>query len=110
MMSNNYTLLNDIEGKLPEIPEDSIVSRTLMDGPDMKATLFGFAAGQEMTEHTAASPAILQVLEGTASVQLGEDSHEVGPGALIHMTARLPHSLQAKERFIFILFLLKQAS
>ena len=107
MGDGGYTLFQNLEDKLPEIPEKSVVSRTLLDTDDLKATLFGFAAGQEMTEHTAAYPAVIQVLTGEAVMALGEDEHEIGPGAWIHMPARLPHSLMAKDRFVFLLLLLK---
>ena len=107
MSDNGYTILPDLEDKLPEIPERSVVSRTLLDTDEMKATLFGFAEGQEMTEHTAAYPAIIHVLSGSAAIQLGEDEHSIGPGAWIHMPARLPHSLLAQDRFVFLLLLIK---
>ena len=47
--------LND---KLPAIVADSIVSRTLWTAERVKAVLFGFAPGQELSEHTASTPAM----------------------------------------------------
>ena len=107
MSENQHTIFDNLQDKLPEIPENSVISRTLLDTDEMKATLFGFASGQEMTEHTAAYPAIIHGLSGHATIRLGGENHEVGPGTWIHMPAKLPHSLEAKEQFVFLLLLLR---
>ncbi|HEX9796210.1 MAG TPA: cupin domain-containing protein [Anaerolineales bacterium] len=103
----DYTFIADLGDRLPEIPDDSIVSRTLYDGPDAKVTLFGFAAGQELTEHTAAKPAVITVQAGTGHVRLGDDGFEIGPGSWIYMPAHLPHSVRATTQLVFVLQLLK---
>ncbi len=95
-------LVNDIE-----FSPDSTVSKTVHQDDLLKAVLFGFAAGQELSEHTASMPAILYFLDGNARVTLGEESLEVGPGAFIHMDAQLPHSITALEPTRMLLLLLK---
>jgi quercetin dioxygenase-like cupin family protein len=69
--------------------------------------LFGFAAGQELSEHTASTPAIMHFLKGEADVALGQDKVAASAGTWIHMTARLPHSLLAKTPTTMLLMLLK---
>jgi hypothetical protein len=44
---------------IEEIPPESIVSRTVYRDKTVKAVLFGFAAGEGLSEHTAAQAAIL---------------------------------------------------
>jgi quercetin dioxygenase-like cupin family protein len=106
-MTESYTFIEDLLQQLPEIPEDSVVSRTMIETPSAKVTLFGFAAGQEMTEHTAAYPALLQVVSGQAEITLAEKTHQVKPGTLIHMPPKLPHSVRASEQFVFLLTLIR---
>lgn len=90
-----------------EIPVDGTISRTLYQDDRLKVVLFGFAEGQELSEHTAAVPAVLQFLEGTANVTLGEDRLEAAPGTWVHMPARLPHSITARTPTKMLLLLLR---
>ncbi len=47
--------------------EGSVVSKTLVDKKIGTLTLFAFAAGQGLSEHTAPFDAVVHILEGTAS-------------------------------------------
>ncbi|GIV89901.1 MAG: cupin [Chloroflexus sp.] len=97
-----YHLIDQIN-----IPEDGIISRTIYQDATIKAVLFGFAAGQELSEHTAALPAIMHILQGEARITLGEEVVEARPNMWVHMPARLPHSLQARTPVVMLLLLLK---
>lgn len=89
-----------------DIPADSIVSRTMFADGQLKAILFGFAAGQELSEHTAARPAVLHFLQGQARLTLGTESHAAVPGTWVHMPAHLPHSVYAETTVVMALYLL----
>ena len=102
----NYTLFLDLAREAPP-PQDGTLSRTLFQDDRLKVVLFGFAAGQELSEHTAAKPAILHFLDGEASVTLGGDAHCVGPGAWVHMPPGLPHSIHARSPTTMLLLLVK---
>ena len=106
-MSSNYKYIEYLPDQLPEIPPDSIVSRTLSDDDQAKTVLFGFAAGQELSEHTASMPALLYFVEGDASVTLGEDEHTARTGSWVSMSSRLPHSIVARTQLVMLLVLLK---
>ncbi len=103
----DYTFFEELAGQLPPVPPDSIVSRTIYDDERVKVVLFGFAPGQELSEHTASMPALLHILSGAARLTLGEDVLEAGAGAWVHMPARLPHSLLAKTPVTMLLLLLR---
>lgn len=105
-MSQQYTLFPDLGVQLAEIAPDTIVSRTLYSGEDARVMLFGFAPGQELTEHTAARPAILQVIRGTARITLGTEEYTVNASAFVHMPAHLPHSVYAKTEVQMLLIML----
>jgi len=97
----------DLNESLPAIPADSIVSRTLYGDEQIKAVLFGFAAGQELSEHTAATPAVLHILRGEADLTLAGERRVAGPGTWVRMPARLPHALVARTELVMLLLLLK---
>ena len=101
-----YTFLPDLLGEIPQMPPDSILSRSLLNENQVKVTLFRFAAGQELTEHTAAYPAILHFLEGEASLTLGSDQKDARTGSWVYMPARLAHSVVAKTPVVMLLLLL----
>jgi quercetin dioxygenase-like cupin family protein len=106
-MSANYTLLAEL-AKQVEMPQDGTLSRTIHLDDHLKAVMFAFSAGQELSEHTASTPAIMHFLEGEADVGLGPDPVSAGPGTWIHMAAQLPHSIRAKTPVKMLLLLLKQ--
>ena len=105
-MNTGYTHIVDL-AKEAEPPEDGILTRTLFNDDDLKAVLFGFGPGQELSEHTASMPAILHILQGEATLTLGEDTVEAKPGTWIHMAPELKHSVQAMTPVVMLL-LLKQ--
>jgi quercetin dioxygenase-like cupin family protein len=100
-----YFHVADLLAHLPEIAPDSIVSRTFYSDQALKAILFGFAAGQELSEHTAARPAILHFLQGEARLTLGDHATSAGPGTWVHMPSHLPHSIYAETTVVMLLYL-----
>jgi quercetin dioxygenase-like cupin family protein len=105
-VSRPYTHLADLLREV-ELPADGTLSRTVHQDERLKAVLFGFAAGQELSEHTSSTPAVMHFLQGEATVTLGDDKMDVGPGAWIHMTAGLRHSIHTHTPVVMILLLLK---
>jgi quercetin dioxygenase-like cupin family protein len=100
-----YGMVENMAALLPEIPAESIVSRKVYSDDLLKVTLFGFAAGEELTKHTAASPATLHFLSGEATLTLGEDTFEAQAGTWVQMPAHLPHSILAKTAVTMLLTL-----
>ena len=107
-MSQSYTYISDL-AKEVDPPGDGILTRTLMNDDHVKAVIFGFAQGEELSEHTASMPAILHVVQGEASLTLGDDTVEAQPGTWIHMASGLKHSVKAKTPVVMLLLLLKSS-
>lgn len=106
-MSEQYYMVSNLLGEIESIPPDSIVSRTIHNDDRYKAILFGFAAGQELSEHTASMPAIIYVLAGEMQITLGNDLKDAQPGTYIHMRSNLPHTITATTPVKMLLLLLK---
>lgn len=104
----NYKYIADLSSQV-EIPSDGITSRTMYGDDDTRAILFGFDAGQELSEHTASMPAILHILQGEATLTFAGETHEARPGAWAYMPANLPHSVVAKTPVTMLLTMLKSA-
>lgn len=105
-MDTDYTFIADLAREL-EIPKDGILSRILLKNEHVNVTIFGFDAGQELSEHTAATPAIVQIMRGEADLTIGGDKQDGGPGTWIYMPARMPHSIVAKTPVVMLLVLVK---
>jgi quercetin dioxygenase-like cupin family protein len=104
-MAPPYTFLPDLAEVAP--PAAGIHSRTVYADDRLKAVVFGFAAGEELSEHTAAVPAVVHVLRGEATLGLGGDRFPAGAGAWAHMPAGLPHGVKAETPVVMLLLLLK---
>jgi quercetin dioxygenase-like cupin family protein len=106
-MDKTYSYIPNLTGALPEITENTVVSRSLHKDAKTDVTLFGFAAGQELTEHRSPYTAIIQVLKGEVTLTLGEDEVKAQAGAWIFMPPNLPHSLRATTSMEMLLTLIK---
>lgn len=107
-MNPSYQYLENLQDQIDEIPADSIISRTISSDHGMKTILFGFAPGQELSEHTASVPALLYFLEGEARLELGDDQLSAQPGTWVQMPPKLPHSIRAESRVTMLLIMLEQ--
>lgn len=106
-MNDDPTVFTDVATEV-EIPRDGTLSRVLYKDEQVRLVAFAFDAGQELTEHTAAVPAVIQVVRGRLSLTLGGDEVAAEPGAWIRMPAHLPHSVHALEPSVMLLTMLTQ--
>jgi quercetin dioxygenase-like cupin family protein len=105
-MESDYAYIGDLAGEL-EVPRDGILSRVLLKNDHLNVTLFGFSPGQELSEHTAGSPAVIHVLRGEATLTVAGDERAAGPGTWIYMPAGTPHGVAAVTPMVMLLLLLK---
>jgi quercetin dioxygenase-like cupin family protein len=102
-----HTLIPDLPGRA-EIPEQGTLSRVLHDDDRLRLVLFAFDSGQELSEHTASLPAVLQVISGRFRVIADGDTFEMGPEAWLLLDAQQPHSLVALEPARLLLTMLRR--
>lgn len=86
---------------------NGIVSRTLLRTPTSRVVLFGFAEGQELSEHTSTQHATIQMLSGECEFSLAGKPHQLKPGDLLYMPPHLPHAVKATKQFSMLLTLSK---
>ena len=86
---------------------NGIVSRTLLRTPNSRAVLFGFAEGQELTEHASTQHALVQILSGECDFSLAGQPHALKTGDVLYMPPNLPHAVKATTQFSMLLTLSK---
>ena len=97
-----YDLLQNLAGAV-EIPKDGILSRTIHRDDQVKVVLFGFAGGQELSHHTAAVPAMINIVQGEVRLTLDGEEKELSSGAWVFMQANLTHAVYAKSDAVMLL-------
>lgn len=105
-METKYTLINNLPSTVDSSLSESIVSHTVLTTEKIKVSMFGFAPSQELSEHTASVPAIIQIIEGSCHLTLGEEKSEAGPGTWAYMPANTKHALKAITPMKMLLIML----
>ena len=72
-----------------------IVSRTLLQTPELRVVLFAFADGQELTSHTSRRRAMVQILDGVCDFFFGGNWQRLEAGMIVHLPPNHPHALRA---------------
>jgi len=105
-------VMTDVEAfaGLVEIQPESTVSRTVLKAEGVRVVLFAFDAGQVLSEHTAAVPVLLQLLEGQLRITAAGRTVNLEAGGLLHFGTRLPHAVEAVEPSKLLLTMLDPRS
>jgi len=108
-VSVNYKFIADLAGEAI-VPDKGILSQVLQKDGSVNITLFGMAAGEEISSHSAPTPAVLYFLEGEAAVGLGADTVQAVTGSFVFMPPLLPHSISARIPAKMLLIQIKTVS
>ena len=109
-------LIDPVREKIVSLAEETrfaangIVSRTLLRTPNTRTVLFGFAEGQELTEHTSTQHALIQILSGQCEFFLDGKPHALKAGDFLYMPPNRPHAVGATVQFSMLLTLVKPAA
>ena len=106
-METNPLLTATALAELVEYQSGSVVSRTIIKKPTGTVTLFAFAEGEGLSEHTAPFDALVTILDGTAQIMVGGEEHEVQAGEGLLLPADIPHALHASSRFKMMLVMIR---
>ena len=88
-----------------DIQTGAVVSRVIFHDDRTEVTVFGFDAGEGLSEHQASRSAIVQVVKGRLEFIADGEQLDAGPGFWLHMEPGTPHSLTAREPTIMLLTL-----
>jgi quercetin dioxygenase-like cupin family protein len=102
ILSRVFRLVNMVDYQ-----SGSVVSRTLIDKPSGTVTLFSFADGQGLSEHTAPFDALVYVMDGEARITISGKDYTLAGGEMIIMPAHKTHALKATKQFKMALVMIK---
>ena len=92
---------------LVDYQDGAVVSREIINKKTGTVTLFAFAEGQGLSEHTAPFDALVQLLDGKADITISGKTLRLKEGEMVIMPANKPHALKAVSRFKMILTMIK---
>jgi quercetin dioxygenase-like cupin family protein len=98
---NRYTLLASdqaqslIIAQAAETSNAGIVSRTVLQTPELRVVLFAFAEGQELTTHISSRRALVQILGGRCEFLFNGEWHGLSEGTLLHLPPGHSHAVRA---------------
>ncbi len=104
----------DLPGRVFELKEmvayqaGSVVSREIVNRKTGTVTVFAFAEGQGLSEHTAPFDAMVIGLDGEAEIFIAGEPNRVATGDTIIMPAGIPHALKAAGSFKMLLIMIKK--
>jgi quercetin dioxygenase-like cupin family protein len=93
--------------ELMEVQAGAVVSRTLLQRPTGTITLFGFDAGEGLSEHSAPFDALVHVLDGALDITISGDPLHASRGSTVVMPADEPHALTAIEPTRMLLVMIR---
>jgi quercetin dioxygenase-like cupin family protein len=83
------------------------LSKTVLKKETGNISLFSFAKGEALSEHTAPFDAMIQVVDGKGEVIIGGKSFILEAGQSIIMPANITHAVKAVEKFKMVLTMIK---
>lgn len=90
-------------GKLIEINQGQVVSKTFVQNDAVSLTLFAFSKDEEISTHESDGDALVTILEGKARVTIDGKEFMLEEKESIVMPARKPHAIYAVEGFKMLL-------
>ncbi len=87
--------------------EGAVVSRTIITKDTGNVTLFAFAQGQGLSEHTAPFDALVYLLDGESEITISGKPIRVKESEMVIMPANEPHALRATKKFKMLLVMIK---
>jgi quercetin dioxygenase-like cupin family protein len=89
--------------EMTQVANQGIVSKSVVENDHHKIIHFTLAPGQELSEHAASVPAVIQVIAGSGTVTLAGRRHKASAGKLYYMPAHLKHGVVADDTLVFLL-------
>jgi quercetin dioxygenase-like cupin family protein len=89
--------------------DGGIVSKTVLKKQTGNISLFSFAKGEALSEHTAPYDAMITVVDGRGEVIIGGESFILTEGQTIIMPANITHAVNAVEKFKMVLTMIKSS-
>ncbi len=94
-------------GKSINYADKAVVSKHILKKENGNISLFSFAKGEGLSEHTTPFDAVVFIVDGKADISINGVSNIIEAGETIIMPANIPHALKAIEKFKMVLTMIK---
>jgi len=101
-----HVVLSEVAAAI-DVQTGAVVSRVIFRDERTEVTVFGFDAGEGLSEHQASRSAIVQVVKGQLVFTVDGEQLDAEPGFWLHMDPGTPHSLTAREPTAMLLTLIE---
>jgi quercetin dioxygenase-like cupin family protein len=102
----SHSFIQDLTSSI-DIPANGTLSRVLSKDGDVRLVGFGFDAGEELTDHSAAVPVLIQVISGRVAVGVDDEVFEMASDSWLRLDAGVQHSVKALEPSRLLLTMLR---
>lgn len=90
-----------------EYVPNAVVSKTIIRKSTGNVTVLSLDAGEELTDKTSAFDTYIQIIDGTADLQINGNRFQLLLGDGIVIPAHAKHSFNAKQQFKMIATIIK---
>ena len=104
--SDRSLVVSGLADALPITPS-ATTSRSLVDNDRVRVVMCAFDTGEQLTEHTATMPVVVQLISGAMRFEVAGETHELGPADCVYLAANEPHSLVTHEPSLMSLVMLR---
>ncbi|MFH1723299.1 MAG: cupin domain-containing protein [Elusimicrobiota bacterium] len=87
--------------------DGAVTSRQILKKEKGNVTVFAFAEGEGLSEHTAPFDALVYIIEGEAEIRISGEPFVLRKGEMIIMPAGEPHALKALKAFKMMLVMIR---
>ena len=90
-----------------EYASGGILSKSVLKKETGNISLFSFAMGEALSEHTVPYDAMIQIVDGKGEITIGGTPYILQAGEAIIMPANIPHAVKAVEKFKMVLTMIR---
>jgi quercetin dioxygenase-like cupin family protein len=89
------------------VTASATTSRSLVDNERVRVVAFAFDTGEQLTEHTASMPVVVQLITGSMRFDVAGETHQLTGGDCVYLAANEAHSLEALEPCLMSLVMIR---
>jgi quercetin dioxygenase-like cupin family protein len=103
-------VVRGLHGDLP-ISAEATTSRTVVNNDAVRVVSFAMDRGQELTDHSAPRPVVVQVIDGDLTFTVAAARHELTAGDVVYLAPSARHAVVAKTpcRFVLVMSMVEPA-
>ncbi len=96
------TVVREVHGDLP-MSVGATTSRTVVSNDAVRVVVFAMDRGQELTDHSAPRPVVVQVIDGDLAFTVAGERHELTAGDVVYLAPNDRHAVLALTPCRFVL-------